>query len=189
MNERVVLNFVLCPARALSSRTISHVLLVHHHSTIPPAMATTSRLLFTNTRNIANTFVPRTTFLRCSRVAVNTIRFQSTSAPSESGRSSTPNTPPPQTPEPPKSKHKLVYREIWPPLIRVLAYSSGVYFALHLGWQYLDGQEQRQLEQDVRAELEAQIRSQINEKGNQAKSNGWWSWLTGSQKSAVEGSS
>lgn len=132
-------------------------------------------------------------------------RHASTSSPGSSPSPSPSPPPPPQSaqsqPPPssspsstgkPKSKHKLVYGEVWPPLIRVLAYGSGVYFALHLVQQYLDGEEQRKLEADVRAELEAQVRADMAKRavegrtgkgsGNAASgdSKGWWAWISGS---------
>ena len=51
-----------------------------------------------------------------------------------------------------KSKHALMYREIFPPLIRVLAYSTATYFGLHLAWLLL---EQRESGASQRAEIDA----------------------------------
>ncbi|CAO1616192.1 unnamed protein product [Jaminaea pallidilutea] len=58
----------------------------------------------------------------------------------------------------PPSRHALVYREIWPPLLRCLGYGSAAYFGLHLLWQYLDGEEQKKLEEESRSSLEAKVK-------------------------------
>lgn len=138
-----------------------------------------------------------------SSIIVQRIRFESTNTPStpptpvspsrETIHSAQQQQPPsPQSSSPqdkqPKSKHKLVYREIWPPFIRVLAYASAVYFSLQLTWQYLDGREQRELEADVRRQLEEEVRKEMEKKAERAKSDqgaisqkakGWFSWATG----------
>ena len=65
----------------------------------------------------------------------------------------------------PKSKHVLLYREIFPPLIRVLAYSTATYFALHLTWELLDAREQR-----IKQETEiSSLQSEIHAKAQAAK--------------------
>ena len=128
-------------------------------------------------------------------------RLQSTSSSSSVSSSST-STPPankpsdvplPSSPTPPHreakgppSKHKLFYREVIPPLFRVLALGSAVYFSLHLAWQYLDGNEQKRLEEDVRREMEEQVRRKLEAKGVAGSSavgsgRSWWSWLSGKQ--------
>lgn len=127
------------------------------------------------------------------------IRFESTNtpstpptpvAPARETIHSSPASQPSQnsSQEKPKSKHKLVYREIWPPFIRVLAYASAVYFSLQLTWQYLDGREQKELEADVRRQLEEEVRKEMQKKAERAKSDqdviaqkakGWFSWATG----------
>lgn len=58
----------------------------------------------------------------------------------------------------PQSKHSLFYRELYPPLLRCLAYGSGIYFALHLAWQYLDGEEQNYLEEQQTSQLASKIK-------------------------------
>ncbi|PWN35647.1 uncharacterized protein FA14DRAFT_45036 [Meira miltonrushii] len=138
--------------------------------------------------------------LRSSPLIMQGIRFESTNTPStpptpvsparETAHSS-PSAGPSQQQqqqEKPKSKHKLVYREIWPPFIRVLAYASAVYFSLQLTWQYLDGREQKELEADVRRQLEEEVRKEMIKKAERAKSDqdaiaqkakGWFSWATG----------
>ena len=60
---------------------------------------------------------------------------------------------------PPKSKHALLYREIFPPLIRVLAYSTATYFALHLTWELLDAREQRIKQEREISSLQSEIRA------------------------------
>lgn len=97
---------------------------------------------------------------------------------------SSPLPPPHRRSTEPPSKHKLVYRQIFPPLIRVLAYGSAVYFSLHLVWQYLDGKEQKRLEDEVRLEMEAQVRQKLESSGmvesqGTRNDNSWWSWLSG----------
>ncbi|WFD35159.1 hypothetical protein MCUN1_002009 [Malassezia cuniculi] len=65
---------------------------------------------------------------------------------------------------PPKSKHALLYREIFPSLIKVLAYSTATYFALHLTWELLDAREQRiKQEQEISA-LKSDILDRVNAK-------------------------
>lgn len=146
---------------------------------------------------------------RSSLIAFQRIRFESTNAqskpptpnpevretiqtssnessqPSQSSSSSSSSTAEKQNQ---KSKHKLVYREIWPPFLRVLAYASAVYFSLQLTWQYLDAREQRTLEADVRRRLEEEVRKEMEQKAEKAKSDpdvlskkarGWFSWVTG----------
>lgn len=43
----------------------------------------------------------------------------------------------------PPSKHRLLYSEIYPPLLWVLAYSTATYFALALTWNLLSRAEER----------------------------------------------
>lgn len=147
----------------------------------------------------------RSQSLRSSSIIVQRIRFESTNTPStpptpvspsrETIHSAQQQQQQPQSSQQsssqdkqPKSKHKLVYREIWPPFIRVLAYASAVYFSLQLTWQYLDGREQRELEADVRRQLEEEVRKEMEKKAERAKSDqeaisqkakGWFSWATG----------
>ncbi|KAK0545629.1 hypothetical protein OC861_005196 [Tilletia horrida] len=47
-----------------------------------------------------------------------------------------------RTQQGPPSRHALFYRDIVPPLLRVLAYGSIVYLGLHLTWVVLDREEQ-----------------------------------------------
>lgn len=42
--------------------------------------------------------------------------------------------------------------------MRCIAYGSGAYFALHLLWTYLDGEEQKVIEEQQRRGLEDQVR-------------------------------
>lgn len=141
------------------------------------------------------------TLLRSSALIAQRVRFESTNT------SSTPPTPVSPSRETihssssaagssqqntsqqkPKSKHKLVYREIWPPFIRVLAYASAVYFSLQLTWQYLDGREQKELEANVKRQLEEEVRKEMEKKVERTKAEkdaisqkakGWFSWATG----------
>ena len=61
----------------------------------------------------------------------------------------------------PKSKHALLYREIFPPLLRVLAYSTATYFALHLTWELLDAHEQRIKQQSEIETMRNEIRGKV----------------------------
>lgn len=95
------------------------------------------------------------------------LRFNSTSSPpnspSTSGKPSTSSSQSdfferhPRRSGPP-SRHSLFYREIYPPFLRCIAYGSGAYFALHLLWTYLDGEEQKVVEEQQRAEMEDKIK-------------------------------
>ncbi|KDN41231.1 hypothetical protein K437DRAFT_258340 [Tilletiaria anomala UBC 951] len=88
------------------------------------------------------------------------------------------------------SKHRLFYRELLPPIFKVLAYSTAVYFSLHLAWTLLDRDEQRAaqakeiqgLEEEARAAA-ANVKRTLESKGEQAKeqskSKSWWNKLTG----------
>lgn len=117
----------------------------------------------------------------------NTSTSASASSPptSPTAETLTSQVPPHRRSNKPPSRHKLFYRDIVPPLVRVLAYGSIVYFSLHLTWQYLDGREQKQLEDQVRSELEAQVRQRIENKGvverqgSSQSGKSWWSWLGG----------
>ncbi|PWN47036.1 hypothetical protein IE53DRAFT_371802 [Violaceomyces palustris] len=42
------------------------------------------------------------------------------------------------------NRHRLFYTDILPPMLRVLAYGSASYFALHLVWNLLDREEERE---------------------------------------------
>ncbi|CAO1618958.1 unnamed protein product [Parajaminaea phylloscopi] len=64
----------------------------------------------------------------------------------------------PGRPRGPPSRHSLFYREFYPPLLRCLAYGSSIYFALHLAWSYLDGEEQRYLEEQHTSSLQRSIK-------------------------------
>lgn len=100
--------------------------------------------------------------------------------------------PPPPPPPAGKSRHVLFYRDILPPMVRVLAYGSAVYFAAHLAWTYLDAQEQRTLEAYERTALEKLVREKRlgEQQLDKAKAvadkvkgeaKGWWpKWLGGS---------
>ena len=87
-------------------------------------------------------------------------------------------------PKGPPSKHKLFYRELLPPIVRVLAYSSAAYFALHLLWTTLDTREQNQfrlgeirsLEEEASnaAEMAKNKAAQVGQAAQQ-KAKSWWS--------------
>lgn len=59
----------------------------------------------------------------------------------------------------PKMKAKLVYREIFPPMIRVLAYSTGAYFAMHLAWVLLKSEEEKRVQSSELGDLRDEIRA------------------------------
>ncbi|KAE8222634.1 hypothetical protein CF319_g4200 [Tilletia indica] len=90
--------------------------------------------------------------------------------------------------EGPPSRHILFYRDIVPPLFRVLAYGSIVYFGLHLTWVVLDREEQDARHASEISGLQGEIRKlkedaesgvvQVVEKA-EVKAKSWWSSLTG----------
>lgn len=69
-----------------------------------------------------------------------------------------PDTRPSRQPGGSHEKHRLFYREFYPPLIRCFAYGTGAYFALHLTWQYLDSKEQDFLRDEERSALEYRVK-------------------------------
>ena len=79
--------------------------------------------------------------------------------PPQAGTPVTPQAVPHRTAAQPTSKHRLLYSEIFPPLLRVLAYSTAAYFALHLTWGLLHRSEEgasqdaelTHLQRDIRA--------------------------------------
>lgn len=91
--------------------------------------------------------------------------LNSNSQPQPSSSSSSPSSsyfspPPPKQPKPinptpvdPNSasaRHKSFYSDILPPFLRVLAYGSASYFALHLTWTVLkDGEIKQEREQEI----------------------------------------
>jgi hypothetical protein len=116
------------------------------------------------------------------------IRSQSSSSTTTPSPSPESNIPPHRRNTGPPSNHKLFYRDIVPPLFRVLAYGSAVFLSLQLIWQYLDGLEQKKLEEQVRTEMEAQVRQKLENRGVaksdiKAQGKSWWSWLGGSSSS------
>ena len=115
------------------------------------------------------------------RVLPGVLRCQTTGPTSTA--TEPPQPPPHRRTSGPPSRHKLFYRDIVPPLFRVLAYGSAVYFTLHLTWQYLDGREQKALETQVREEMEAQVRQKLESQGvvdrQTGATKGWWTWLSG----------
>ncbi|CAD6886978.1 unnamed protein product [Tilletia laevis] len=90
--------------------------------------------------------------------------------------------------EGPPSRHVLFYRDIVPPLFRVLAYGSIVYFGLHLGWVLLDREEQDARHASEIGTLQREI-SQLKEDTEsgvarvadraETKAKSWWSSLVG----------
>ncbi|KAK0536410.1 Mitochondrial-processing peptidase subunit alpha [Tilletia horrida] len=109
-------------------------------------------------------------------------RAQLRSSPSSSSSSSSNEGPSP-------SRHALFYRDIVPPLLRVLAYGSIVYFGLHLVWVVLDREEQdarhagevgllqaeiRGLKEDVEARRTGRVGDREG-KAADSKPGSWWS--------------
>ncbi|EPQ29944.1 uncharacterized protein PFL1_02616 [Pseudozyma flocculosa PF-1] len=68
----------------------------------------------------------------------------------------------------PPSRHALFYSDIVPPLLRILAYGSTAYFALHLLWNVLDRDEQRALA-DAKTDGYANTIRNLDEQIEQAK--------------------
>lgn len=70
--------------------------------------------------------------------------------------------PAPRAGAAPKLRQALLYREVFPPMIKVLAWSTGTYFLLHLTWAVLKNEEEgvqqahvlRTLQQSIRGEME-----------------------------------
>lgn len=58
-----------------------------------------------------------------------------------------------------RARHASFYTDIVPALLRVLAYGSASYFALHLLWNLLDRDEQRQLMAKQAGQLQDRIHS------------------------------
>lgn len=73
-----------------------------------------------------------------------------TSASRDSTRRTPPTPPPPQSP--------LTFGDVWPALLRCLAYGSVSYFSLHLAWQYMDASEQRDKMEVERRQMEEAVR-------------------------------
>ena len=63
-----------------------------------------------------------------------------------------------------KSRHALMYREIIPPVLRVLAYSTLTYFTLHLTWQWLERNETGRAQQSSIEALKNEVRQKVEEK-------------------------
>lgn len=57
------------------------------------------------------------------------------------------------------SKHKLLYSEVIPPLLWVLAYSTATYFALALIWNVLKRSEERSSHETELGVLQREIRA------------------------------
>lgn len=66
-----------------------------------------------------------------------------------------------------RARHASLYTEIVPAMMRILAYGSAIYFALHLVWNLLDRDEQRQLMTKQADDLENRILS-VTQKVNAA---------------------
>lgn len=58
----------------------------------------------------------------------------------------------------PKTKHALLYSEIFPPVLKVLGYSTATYFALQLLWVHLRNQEEAAAQASELDGLKAEIR-------------------------------
>ncbi|PKI83537.1 hypothetical protein MVES1_002814 [Malassezia vespertilionis] len=129
---------------------------VRSASTTAPATATVTPATTTATPTPATaTPATATSATATSATATPTTATPATATPS----TATPTSPPPP---PPPSKHKLLYTEIFPPLFRVLAYSTGAYFALHLLWHALDDHESSTYEARQINTLTNEIRASVD---------------------------
>lgn len=52
----------------------------------------------------------------------------------------------------------MTFSQVWPALLRCLAYGSVSYFSLHLAWQYMDSVEQRDKMEEERRRMEEAVR-------------------------------
>ena len=59
----------------------------------------------------------------------------------------------------PKSQHTFLYTDIFPPMMRVLAYSTAAYFAMHLMWVTLASAEERRAQAAEIEGLRTEIRA------------------------------
>nr|CDI54326.1 hypothetical protein BN887_00954 [Melanopsichium pennsylvanicum 4] len=66
------------------------------------------------------------------------------------------------------ARHASLYGQLFPALLRILAYGSSAYFGLHLLWNVLDRDEQTKLMAAQTSGLEATARS-IREKVDKAR--------------------
>lgn len=64
-----------------------------------------------------------------------------------------------QNPTSASARHASLYSQLFPALLRILAYGSTAYFGLHLLWNVLDRDEQTKLMEGQRKGLEATARS------------------------------
>ncbi|WFD31902.1 hypothetical protein MSPP1_002943 [Malassezia sp. CBS 17886] len=61
----------------------------------------------------------------------------------------------------PNEKHRLLYRQVLPPVIRVLAYSTMAYFALHLTWGLLNDAEEKAAQKEDMDRLKGAVRKEV----------------------------
>ncbi|KAF6766845.1 hypothetical protein PSEUBRA_000798 [Kalmanozyma brasiliensis GHG001] len=73
-----------------------------------------------------------------------------------------------QNPTGSSARHASLYSQLFPALLRILAYGSSAYFGLHLLWNVLDRDEQTELMNAQTSGLESTARSLV-EKVDQAK--------------------
>jgi hypothetical protein len=159
-------------------------------SSITPSIRGPGRLSISSSQAVASG--SRHTALPSSRASTARQALRNASsrrwASSSSHQTHTSGTGPLPPPPPPPSKHRLYYRELIPPLFRVLAYSSAVYFGLHLAWSVLERDEQRKLNameiHDLQTEAKAAAEKAERQvitgmKDVEEKTKGWWSWATG----------
>lgn len=87
-------------------------------------------------------------------------RYLANKAARKAARSSNPHSA--------SARHASLYSQLFPALLRILAYGSTAYFGLHLLWNVLDRDEQRKLMDSQTSGLEATARS-LAEKVEKAK--------------------
>lgn len=86
------------------------------------------------------------------------------------------------------ARHGSVYSQLFPALLRILAYGSSAYFGLHLLWNVLDRDEQTKLmnahteglESTARSlagkveKAQEQVRGAVEEGKEKVEKRGWW---------------
>lgn len=61
----------------------------------------------------------------------------------------------------PKSQHTFLYTDIFPPMMRVLAYSTAAYFAMHLTWLKLKNEEEKRAQTREMTQLRDEVRTSV----------------------------
>ncbi|CEH14011.1 hypothetical protein CBOM_01892 [Ceraceosorus bombacis] len=146
--------------------------------------------LFPSPARLTPRLFARAALHHSSRSSQDATPAQSSISNSSSSSSASSSPPPPSDPRTDRSRHRNFYRQILPPFIRVLGYSTAIYFSLQLLWTYLDAREQTQLEQEEKDRLIRMVREK-RERGVEAGgggggilkerqvTKGWWGWIRG----------